>query len=204
MSVRDSMRNLIRKLRQMGQAGMEDYKVVDEIYWSDQHIQDILDSHRSRMTEAALITEPDYVSGSDIYTRYRLGLSPQRFGVEGTAEGTPYFRIADSTGATIAASGYTFNDADLSVTFTANTEGSARYLSGYSYDLNGAARDLWLLKASHSYTAINFTADGHRFERGKIYDTCMNMVKFYEGAGGLTSGKQRRMDLNGPGEGEHF
>lgn len=206
MTVRAGMESIIQRLRHMGQAGMEDYTVVDMIYWSDDHVQDILDNSRKRVTSASLRAEPQYINGTDEYKRYVLDLNPRAYMIEGTAGGTAVFRVADSNGT--AVSGYTWNENDLSVTFTADTDGSAYYLSGYAYDLNKAARELWLMKASHAYTAVNFSADGHRFDREKIYDHCMQMVTFYERQGGgaatVSSGKMRRTDTHGPGEGGLF
>ena len=206
MTVRVGMENIIRRLRHLGQAGMEEYKIVDEVYWSDQHLQDILDNSRKRVIEHALTVEADYVGGAYEYKRYVLPLDPRSMAVEGTAGGTAVFRVADSTGAT--ATGYAWAEADHSATFTADTAGSAYYLSGYAYDLNKAARELWLMKASHAYSAINFSADGHRFDRAQVYEHCMQMVMFYDKQGGsgvgLSTSKVRRTDTHGPGEGDRF
>jgi len=207
MSIRSGMEALIRKLRHLGQAGMEDYQIVDEVYWSDQHIQDVLDGNKKRITGAGLKAEPEYIDSSDVYKRYVLGFDTKRWMLEGTAGGTSVFRVADSTGETVT--GYTWGENDLSVTFASDTDGTAYYLNGYAYDIAAAARDLWLMKASHSWTAINFSADGHRFDRSQMYEHCMRMVDLYEkqsgtGGHGISSTKLKRNDLHGPGDGEHF
>lgn len=202
MTVRAGMSALIRKLRHLGQAGMEDYQVVDEIYWSDQHVQDILDGHKQRVIWMPLKAEPEYIDSEDEYKRYVMNVSTQRFGAEGTAGGTAIFRIANSEGETVT--GYTFAPHDLSVTFAADTDGSAYYFSGYLYDMNSAAKELWTMKAGHAWSAVNFSADGHRFDRGQLHDHCLTMAKVYEAADGVRVVKMRRTDIHGPGEGGHF
>lgn len=201
---RSGMAALITRLRQMAEAGTADYSLAGATYWSDDHLQDILDEHRRRMVDVLLTPRPDYVSGDEIYTRYEIPM-PGKVGLEGTAGGSEAFRIADSTGATIAYAGYSFSERDLAVTFTADTEGSARYWSGYAYDLNAAAKDAWLRKAGHAWTAIDFSADGHRFDRSALHAHCLEMAKTFGREKGMVSGKFVRPDLAGGGrDGDRF
>ena len=185
--MRNGMANLVQRLRQMTEAGTADYSLAGETYWSDTEMQATLDEFRTRRIDLSLRAEPDYVSGASIYRRYTLPYGAGN-AVEGTAGGTDVFRVYDSTGATVAGSVYAFNERELSVTFTNDTEGSARYWSGYSYDLIGAARQVWLMKASHVWNAVNFSVDWQRFDREALYRHCMEMATNF-GASLAGSGK---------------
>ena len=203
--MRNGMANLVQRLRQMTEAGISDYTLGDETYWSDNHLQATLDEFRTRKIDLALRVEPDYVNAEYIYQRYVI---PYNAGnaVEGTAGGTDVFRVYDSTGANIAGSVFAFNERDLSITFNNDTEGSARYWSGYSYDLIGAARQTWLMKASHVWNAVNFSVDWQRFDREALYRHCVEMAANFGAnlAGGrlgsqgsMKSTKMQRTDLAG-------
>jgi hypothetical protein len=196
------MATLIRRLRQMTEAGTADYSLAGQTYWSDDDLQAELDEHRTRHIDVALAARPDYVSGEEIYTRYEIPWSGGASAMEGTAGGSDAFKVADSTGATIAAANYSFSERDLAVTFTADQEGSARYWSGYSYDIRAAAREIWLRKAGHYHSAINFSADGHRFDREALYGHCMQMAQVFGHRRGMQSGRLARTDLAGQSKSE--
>jgi len=177
----------------MGEAGLADYTLAGITYWADEDLQEAVDEHRSRQVDVALIARPEPVLNDQVYTRYELPWGVKA--VEGTAGGTDTFRVYDSTGATIAFSGFSFNERDLAVTFTADTEGSARYWSGYAYDLRAAAREIWLAKAGHVWSAINFSADGHKFEREALHAHCLQMAEVFGYRRGLQTTRLVRTDL---------
>ncbi len=199
---RSGMISLIRRLRQMTETTVGEYTIGGDSYWTDDHLQGFLDESRTRREGVGLEMEPEYVSGSYLYTRYRLPRSI-RGGVEGTAGGTTVFRVYDSTGATIS-TGWTFADRELAFTFTADQEGSARYWSGYQYDLQAAAREVWLRKAAHLHGAINFTADGHSFNREQLYRHCLEMAKIHGYGGQFKLATQQRTDLVGSDDSGSF
>ena len=201
---RAGMATLITRLRQMTEASPSDYSLGGHTYWSDDDLQASLDEQRSRHVDVALTARPDYVDSAEIYKRYEIPWGSGIKGVEGTAGGSDAFKVSDSTGATIAAANFGFNERDLAITFTVDTEGSARYWSGYAYDLRGAAREIWLTKAGHYHSAINFSADGHRFDRQEIYAHCMQMAEVFGHRRGMQSGKMVRTDLAAGGEGNIF
>lgn len=198
MTNRSGMNNLVQRLRHMTEAKADEYTIEYETYWRDDQMIEILDETRKRLTGVELKMEPEFVNSDYIYKRYVFpgGIKA----VEGTVGGTDFFRVYDSNGTTISAAGYAFYDRDLSVVFTADQDGSARYWSGYSYDMQAAAREVWLRKAAHLHKAINFSADGASFNREQMYQHCMDMAKVY-GYGGRTSvGAFRRVDVNAGGK----
>lgn len=53
------------------------------------------------------------------------------------------------------------------------------FITGKAYDLNGAAKTLWLLRAALLATAYDFTADGQTFHRSQQMAMCMKMADYY-------------------------
>jgi hypothetical protein len=201
MAVRAGMSDLILRLRQSCEAGSADYTLGSTTYWSDQHIQDKLDEHRARLIDVLLVERPQYVSGENVYTRYEFPPSAWK-AIENPDAATDNFRVHDSTGADVPSADFTFDARDLSITFDADTEGETYYFDGYAYDLQTAAMEIWLAKAAHIHTAINFSADGHRFDREALYKHCIEMAKAYGyrepgGGGQMKASRLVRSDLAG-------
>jgi hypothetical protein len=48
-----------------------------------------------------------------------------------------------------------------------------------TWDLNAAAADGWLRKASKAVSRFSFAEDGQRFERAQIYAHCIRMQEMY-------------------------
>ncbi len=176
MAARTGMAGLIRRLRQMCEAGASDYTLNGVTYWSDDDLQNKLDEHRVYMTGVKLIERPQYVDGVHVYKRYEI---PREIGNAVEAPDDATIRVYDSVGATVDSDDYTWNERDLSVEFDADQEGVAYYFDGYIYDLTLAAREIWLAKAAHMHSAINFSADGHRFDREALYKHCIDMAKVF-------------------------
>lgn len=195
--LRAGMEEIILRLRQMGEAGTADYSVAGKTYWQGADLQALADRHRQFFHAVSLVAEPQQVSSTTYYYRYRLpnGLRPDGHALEGTAGGTAAFRVDDSTGALIAGTLYTFNGDALDLVFSADQAGSARYWTGFAYDLNAIAYELWIRKASHSFSAINFTADGHRFERGAVQANCLAMAELFNRAKGVQTTRLVRSDV---------
>jgi hypothetical protein len=68
------------------------------------------------------------------------------------------------------------------ITFSADTLGTAYFVTGRSYDLNAAAAEIWRKKASHyAPTSFNFSTDNHSISREQVYTHCMEMAQFFDG-----------------------
>ena len=198
MTVRDGMAGLIRRLRQMTESGAADYSLAGETYWSDQHLQDVLDQHRVRYDGIPLALRPEMVAGASVYKRYEIPRQVGNF-VEGVAGGAPVFRVFNSAGVNADTEDFSFNENDLSITFAEDQEGITYYWSGYGYDLQSAAREVWLMKAAHAYTAINFRADDHTFDREAIHQHCLGMARVFGYQQGARLGRLVRSDLAAAG-----
>lgn len=197
MTLRTGMTDLIKSIRQLGEAGTADYALAGETYWTDDHIQALADRHRQWFHAVNLTMEFQQIGGTTRYYRYRFPdvLRPDFYGVEGTAGGSAVFRVDDSLGNEIAGTLYTFHADALEVVFAANQGGSARYWTGFAYDLNAIAHELWTRKAGHMWNAVNFSADGHRFDRGALHANCLEMAKLFQRAKGVHVSRMVRKDV---------
>jgi hypothetical protein len=198
---RTGMEQLIRRLRQMTETNESDYSIGDQTYWNDDHLQDVLDEHRERLDMVMLQPRSEQLSGSLVYLRYELPRSIKA--IEGvTADDDTAFRVTDSIGAVVEQADYSLSERDLSVVFSEDQEGAARYWSGFAYDLQAAACQIWEIKAAHTWTAVNFSVDWQRFDREAMHKHCVDMAKIYRyssgssgGSGGSKTARLVRSDL---------
>lgn len=179
MAARTSMSDLISTLRGLTGAGTADYSITGgTTYWSDEQLQAVLDRHVSQIKQERLEASPTIESGGAVsYYDYQ---SRHNF-FEAQLAGTPVtrFLVLDETYATLGTAAYTVNYERGSLTFGTSTGGASRYVSGYSYDLNGAASDVWSQKASHYALAYDVSTDNHSLTRSQLIKNCLQMAKEY-------------------------
>lgn len=190
---RASMADLITTLRGLCNAGSAEYAVNSTYYWTDAQLQAVLDRHVYVINHDELTPQQKVNSGGTVtYLEYQ---SPRRF-LETTDAGTARFIVQNESGGTVASTAYSVDYPRGVITFTADTTGLSRYLTGYSYDMNAAAADVWSQKASHYVTAYDFSSDNHNLSRGQIIKNCLTMAKEY-GAGAMVySVSIERSDTN--------
>lgn len=196
--VRASMTDLIDVLRGLAHAGTEDFTIGIKEYWSDEQLQTILDRYRANLREAELVSHPITNSGgTPEYKEY----SSYAGWYETTSEGgSATFVITDGIGGITPLTSYTPKYETGLVTFDDDQEGSARYVTGQSYDVYAAAADVWEQKAAHYATQIDFSTDGHKITRSHIVTQCENMAKKYGSmsiSGGGSIADVMRGDYNG-------
>ena len=181
---RTGMSALIEELRGLTEAGTADYTVGTTVYWSDNSLQDILDSHRSDCIHYPLTAYPVVgTAGTSLYYEYRAHVEF----FEQTTGGTAILYLQDSTGAQAGTALWSADYRRGVFTFVSNTAGTAFYLTGRSYDLNAAAGDVWRKKAAHyAPTSFNFSTDNHSISREQVYDHCIQMVDFFTGISGAS------------------
>ena len=195
MTARSGMAGIITRVREMCELGTADYGIAGETYWSDDQIQGALDRVKTFRAGVLLTAMPRPLLGDNEYLRYELDIDEP---VEGTASGTPYFGLSISTGAGLpfdGTPGWTYDEDDKAVTFNQDTEGTAYYWTGYSFNINEAARSIWIRKASHYASAINFSADGAKFDRAALQAHCLVMADTFAGERGITVSDFVRTDL---------
>ncbi len=172
---RASMADLLTTLRGLTTAGSVEYTVNAVSYWTDVQLQAVLDRHVTPIRHEELNPIAQVGIGSIGYFDYQ---SSYRF-FETTDAGTARLTVQDQTGATIGTAAFTVDYPRGLISFGTSTLGQTRYVTGYSYDLNAAAADVWSQKAAHYVTAYDFSTDSHNLSRGQIIKNCLTMSKEY-------------------------
>lgn len=173
---------MIERLRGMTEAGTADYTAGTTVYWSDAALQAVLDDYRNDVRREELTPKLTYGDGGSVF--YYDYLS--RFGnFEQTTGGTAIFYVAVSTGEKAGTANYSVDYQRGVVTFAADQGGTAYFLTGSAYDLNAAAAQVWRQKAAHlAQTAMDFSTDGHRFNRSQLVEHALLMAEKYDMMGG--------------------
>ena len=139
-------------------------------YWSDEEIQRVLDRHKTEYIHALMDAQPTYESGSSVFKQYLLGTG-------NVESGTAVFKIEDTAG---TVTGWTADYTRGIVTFTADQSGKSFYWSGFAYDLDAAAADIWRMKASHVAGLVDFSTDGHSIKRSQQARAYLDMANYYQ------------------------
>lgn len=143
--------------------------------WSNQQAQDILDEHQTRVWREPLEMEKTYTSGTSyVYKVYHSRYRNLEAG------GSAYFQVEDSAGSQRGTADFTADYIRGVVTMTADQVGTALYLSGYAYDLHGAAADGWRQQAGNVAGYYSFEADGHRLSRSDWFKHCIQMASLMD------------------------
>lgn len=201
MAARTGMANLITRLRALTNAGTADYTLAGETYFTDNHLQEVLDSNVTRLEDYGLSWRKDTIGGGTAeWHRCQAG---QFRDYEETTSGTTRWVIRDGPGAVQGTAGYTVNYQDGLVTFAADQGGTAYYLTAHSYDLHSAAADVWLRRQAYYSNWYEFSSDQQRFSRQQAFDHAIAMEKQMRGRGGqnkgvgaLKAGEFLRSDVN--------
>jgi hypothetical protein len=191
------MVNLTARLRAMTAAGTADFTAGTVSYFTDDVLQSILDRHCESFVFEAMEAEDPTVGAGSTYTWTVYDI--EHTNIEESTGGTSIFWIQDNQLATVAAADYSVDYENGIVTFDADTAGATYYANGTSYDLNGAAADIWELKAMNVAKMVNFSTDGHRMDMGTLKKDYMDIAKDYRakswsGSGG--GGEMTRRDTD--------
>ena len=178
---RASMASLISALRGMTNTSSGDYLIGNTTFWTDQQLQDVLDRRRYEVREEVL--QPFGNLQSDGSTSYFDYQSEFRW-FEATSGGTARFIIQNAAGSVIP-SGWSANYEHGLITFTTDQEGYTRQLTGYAFDVYGAAADVWRQKAGHAAEKIDFSTDNHSVKRSHVVDNCLQMANRYAQMSGV-------------------
>ena len=189
---RTGMQTLIDTVRGYANAAPDEWEVTSDssivTYWDDEEIQRVLDRHKREYIHALLDAQPTYESGSSVFKQYLLGTG-------NVESGTAVFKLEDAAG---AVTGYTVDYARGVVTFTSDQSGKSFWWSGFAYDLDAAAADIWRMKASHVAGLVDFSTDGHSIKRSQQAQQYLTMAGYYQSRSaseGVTTAKIVRDDL---------
>ena len=191
---RTGMQTLIDTVRGYANAAPDEWEVSTDTslvtYWSDDEVQRVLDRHKSEYIHALMSVEPTYSAGSIVYLQYHTG-------VRNIESGTAVFKIEDVDG---TVSGYTMDYARGVATFATDQAGKVYWWSGFAYDLDAAAADIWRMKASHVAGLVDFSTDGHSVKRSQQAQQYLTMANYYQqrsASEGITTAKIVRDDIWG-------
>jgi len=171
---RTGMQTLIDTVRGYADADPEEQTIESGssivTYWSDEEIQRVLDRHKTEYIHADMMAVPSYSGGSVVYTQYKLGAT-------NVESGTAVFKVEDVSG---TVSGYSVDYARGIATFSTDQSGKSFYWSGFAYDLDAAAADIWRIKASRVAGMVDFSTDGHSIKRSQQARAYLDMANFYQ------------------------
>jgi hypothetical protein len=195
MAARVGMADLITRVRQLSNVGTGDYTIAATTYWSDDHVQALLDENRMEVYDELLTSIRQLDSGGtaryydfhSAYTNY-----------ERTTGGTAVFYIRDSQGARLGTADYTADYANGVIVFGPDQAGSARYVTGRSYDVYGAAAMVWEAKAAQVADRFDFRADGAQFDVSQLvkqYEMQAKRMWARSTMGGIGSTRMERSDV---------
>lgn len=187
---RSGMAELILELRALGDCSPDDYKIAGVPYWSDAQLQKILDNNRSDLKWSEMEAQEEADSS---WLDYAIGYG----NLEQTSGGTAIFIVQDVNGETVTAD-YTVDYQRGVVTFAEDTGGTDYWVTARSYDLNGAAADVWRKKQVHYHMAVDFSTDNHSVKRSQLYQHALEMAQYYEqlGGGGFGTMEVMRSDTD--------
>lgn len=190
---RTTMSDLITTLRGLTAAGSAEYTVNGSSYWTDDQLQAVLDRHVVQIRSEQLRPIPAIEAGGSV--AYYDYTSSRRF-LESTGGGTSRFIVQDETYTVIGTAAYTVDYPRGLVSFGTATAGLSRYLTGFSYDMNAAAADIWNQKAAHYVTAYDFSTDNHSLSRSQLIKNALTMAKEYGSGGAVYSVSVDRSDTD--------
>jgi hypothetical protein len=190
---RTGLADIRNDLRGMTAAGTADWTSGTALtYFDDDMLDSILDRHYEAFVFEGMEAEEPYklADGTFEWTVYE---TPHQ-----NIEADTAFYIQDQSGGTVAAADYDVDYRLGYVTFNANTLGKPYYATGYAYDINAAAADIWELKANHVANAFDFSTDNHNLSRSQIYKQYMERMNYYRGKsdGGSGGGQMVREDTD--------
>lgn len=187
---RTGMANLITQLRKMTNAGTADSTIGAETYWSDDHLQEILDTYRLDHLRVKLMPRKQLRSGSYVTYDYDIPRTLKWFEeAAGTLSG---WYLGDSTGATVTADSINYERGEIH--FATDTDDANYYLDCRTYNLNEAAAKVWEAKASFIYDAVDWSSDNHNIKAEQEYNHCLAQAKLYKNKSGAKVAKMIRSD----------
>lgn len=177
MAARATLNHLIDRLRSMTQVGASDWTLGTATFWDGDHMQQVLDAHRHDFFRCPLRPQPKHTGGGSI--QY-LDYYAEYGNLEKTSGGSLIFIVENSAGTDKGTATWSADYMRGVVTFTTDQKGTVYYLTGRTYDLNGAAADIWRMKADHyAGTHFDFSTDNMRVNRSQVVTHSLTMADQY-------------------------
>lgn len=165
------MQNLVDRVRALANADHDEYAIGQTTYWADSHIQDVLASNAQFVVDSPLTYQSQNISGT---TNYIIAQA-QYNSWEEAESGTARWIVRDSTGVEYGTANYTVDYRAGRVSFTSDRGGTLYYVTGYTYDVNAAAADLWMMRLANFNDWYDFKADNQTFNRDQVFNHAEKM-----------------------------
>lgn len=136
--------------------------------FSDDRIQQILDSNSNYVYQDPLQIVPQRYNGSIIYKEY---LSSYNW-LEGTATTTNKLYNANGTVVTT----YTGDFVNGKFTFDSNTLGTVYYMDSRTFNFFKAVSEGWKEKAAYYATQFDFKVEGREYKKSQVIKSCLDMA----------------------------
>jgi len=167
--------------------------------WTDDQLQDTLDEWRFDFYKELLQEMPQVVKVGSATDTYYYEFYSRWGNLEEATGGSTVWRVYDSDGLAIGTASYTADYIRGRIRFSADQDGSARYLDARSYDLARAAATLWRERAGNVADKYSVDLDGHRLSRAQWFDHCMKMAARFESEAGPLQATLMRFDVEETG-----
>lgn len=182
MTVRSGMTELVGQFRSYIQES-------GTAIFSDDRLQQILDSNSQYILQSLLQPIPIRYHGSVIYTDY---FSNHQF-IEGTASSTT--NVTNLNGTVVT--NYTSDFINGRFTFNENQRGTAYYVSGRTYNFFKAVSEGWKEKAAYYSTQFDFTVEGRSYKKSQVVKSCLDMAKEFDAKASAVFHSLDRGDMQG-------
>lgn len=165
MAIRSGMIDLVSQYRSYVQES-------GTTIFSDDRIQQILDSNVQHFTQLPLYNAPYYLNGTVVYYDYYV----DKTFLEGTATST--VRVYNTSGTTVT--NYSSDFINGRFIFNVDTRGSAYYITGKSFNFFKAVSEGWKEKAAYYSTQFDFKVEGREYKKSQLVKSCLDMAKEFE------------------------
>lgn len=182
MTVRSGMTDLVSQFRSYLQES-------GTVIFSDDRIQQLLDSNSNYIYQAPLQVIPQRYNGSLIYKEY----TSEYAWLEGTATTTNKLYNANGTVVT----NYTSDFINGKFSFASDTRGTAYYMDARSFNFFKAVSEGWKEKAAYYSTQFDFSVEGRSFKKSQIVKSCHEMAKQYSAMSSTVQHSIDRGDMFG-------
>lgn len=181
MTTRNGTDYIIAQVRRITGAGTAEYTLVDQAgatvtYYTDEMIEEILDSRRIRLARHQVSYEPEIsTGGTTLYQHARVGFAWCEDESAGGINND--MKITDNQGSIIGTADYTFSAEDGYIAFGANQAGSARYLSGWVHNPYKASVDVLTSWLNELVKKPDFQTDNMRVWRSDRADAVRRQIE---------------------------
>ena len=188
MTARTGMANLIQRTRNLANVGTAEWTLNSVSYWSDDHVEDVLDLHRVDYVETVAPLGVN-VDGTTEYHEYKLSFG----NLEEAESGTAAWSVRDSSGTLAGTANYSKDYETGLITFTATTAGTIMTCRYRAYDLYAAAADIWRNRAANVALYYDIKEGEHSLSRSQMFNHCIQQATLMDTKAGLAGNQMTRM-----------